>query len=152
IANNHRALAIGSESSCECKSWQSFVFGQVYRCMHLSPLLLLRRSSHPDRRERVWRKKGASSVPQEGLRFVSRFLYVVNTNPRRWWLSSVGAEMDHSRRCDVGEAGDGHDVVLPDQYARAVSADADPHRVVDINLPRRRAVPEIMQVGIQEYQ
>ena len=55
-----------------------------------------------------------------------------------------------SRLGDVGEPGDGDDLVAAEEDAGPVAADAEADRVVDVDLAGRRAVAEVVQVGVAE--
>ena len=57
-----------------------------------------------------------------------------------------------SRVRDVVEAGDGHDLVATQEDPGTVAADAEPDGVVNVDLTGGRAVAEVVQVGVGEFQ
>ena len=59
---------------------------------------------------------------------------------------------DSSRCGDVGEPGDGHDVVLAEEDAGTVAANSVANRVVDVNFSSCCAVAEIVKVCVDHFE
>ena len=55
-------------------------------------------------------------------------------------------------RRDVVEPGDRHNLVATEKDLGPVAPDTEPDGIVDINFPRGRTVPEVMEIGIAQFQ
>ena len=60
--------------------------------------------------------------------------------------------MPGSECCDVVEPGDCNDLRTADQDSCPVASDAESNGIMDINLARGRAIAEIMEIGVMQFQ